>query len=284
MSDDEHVETLADEMRRDAAAATAPPAPPVFSPAVKKSPTATPLRISAEPQGVAAAARVVRSPAGSAAGRAPTAAASPLRLAEVQAALACGADGMARALSQTESSWLTPALLARVAREPALAAGLRSPRLAAAVADFARDARGAAAKHAGDAEVLAFFRAFSEVMAEHLSALGGGARAGGAGGAPAAAPSGRVQTPGDLSRSAGAGARIGLTEAAAAAPAAAPADAEVQRVLANETLRGLLADAGTQRLLRECAASPAALRAALAHPGARAKLDLLRAHGLVRFQ
>ena len=191
-------------------------------------------------------------------------------------------SGLAASVPET----LIPVLLERMSAEPRLAASLSEPsqKLLQALADFQKNPKAAAATYAGDADIAAFFSAMFGAMGELLTKVGSGATS-----TPPTRNS--VLTPGDMSREAEAGARIGLVEARApgstgrpAEPAPVAVDPEVQRALSNAAVRRLLSDPATARLMRECAASPARLRAALARPAELSVLAELRKYGLVRFE
>ena len=67
------------------------------------------------------------------------------------------------------------------------------------------------------------------------------------------------------------------------APATSDEQKQVDAVLQDEELRGILMDPGTQHLLRSCS-DPSALQKAMRDPQTRAKFEKLAKAGLIRIE
>lgn len=210
-------------------------------------------------------------------------------LPEVQAAMAQAAAATGGAAGAPTAAWLTRDLLAAVAADPVLAAGLSDPAIVALLPRLQRDPAGVmrelqrdpAGAHADTTRLEAFLRAFTRLLGDHFTRLGEATPAtdGPLSRVPPVPPS---PLPLVQLQSAGDGAAV--ADAAGALLPGGP-DADVQAVLARPELAALLADAGTRRLLRDVAqGGPRALAAALRQPAQRAALELLAQHGLVRFE
>ena len=220
-------------------------------------------------------------------------------LPDVQRAMAAGAPAMAAKLQG--GGWMTPELTARIAAEPRLLAGMQQPRFMAALAEMQKDPAGTLKRHAGDAPLLEFLRAFMGVLGDHFQQLGeaedaakrAGGSSGGSGGGGGGSDGGIGLTPASTSqrRAAGtaapaAGEAAPSAEAIAAAVAAgaagAVADPEVKAALSNAEVVALLQDEEMKRVLQECQRDGAKLPQYMALPRVRLKLLRMQELGLIQ--
>jgi hypothetical protein len=197
---------------------------------------------------------------------------------------------------------MTPELLARVAAEPALVAGMGVPRFQQALAEMQKDPAGVLKKYAEDAALQHFLRTYMGVLGAHFEELGKAEDAARAAEAPSSSSSKGSAAP----SSSGAG--IGLVPAAtkklkdqasagglspsgpptAAVVAAAVSgelqvDEEVRAALSNAELVEVLRDPSIQGIMQECAADAGRFRHYLQVPEVRKKLLVMRKAGLVQF-
>jgi hypothetical protein len=210
-------------------------------------------------------------------------AAAPV-LPDVQRAMAERAPAMAAKLKG--GSWMTPELMARIAAEPRLLAGMQQPRFMAALTEMQKDPAGTLKRHEGDAALLDFLRAFMGVLGDHFEKLGAAEDAakraeGGGGGGSDGGGGGIGLTPAASTKKKAPPSAEAIAAAVAAGAAGEVADAEVRAALSNAEVVALLQDEEMKRVLQECQAEPHALPRYMAQPKVRLKLLRMQELGLI---
>jgi hypothetical protein len=271
------------------------------------SPGSKPLRGPLDLQIVGNSSSSSSTKGGSSSGSTPSSGGSKgMVMPEVQSAMEGGGSSAAAKMASklSSGSWITPDLMQRIASEPILLAGMQQPKCMEALGELQRNPAAAKAKYAGDPSITRFLTTFAGLLGEHFSQLGEAEKkAGGSGGgsntpsSPAAPTAAAANTP---SPGASGGGGIGLTPvstkpspakavasiAKAASEGALPAgtDAEVTKALSNPQVVELLSDPETQRMMKECAEVPGALRRYMGEEKSRGKLLLMEKLGLISFR
>lgn len=234
---------------------------------------------------------------------------SSLRLTEVQDAINADVPAMRAKLS--DGSWMTPDLLAKVAKEPRLVMGMQNPRYMAALNETGKSPQSTMEKYKSDSGLQDFLRAFMGLLGEHFSELGAKEKeeeerkAKGAGASapttaaaassspgitpvasrplgPSAAPRASLPKPGGILADERASAK---EIAEAARKGALPGvDEEVREVLSQAEVVETLRDPAVQRAMEECRLDGSKLKAVLANPVMRKKFQVLQRAGLIRIE
>ncbi|KAJ1453497.1 hypothetical protein M885DRAFT_524129 [Pelagophyceae sp. CCMP2097] len=193
---------------------------------------------------------------------------------EVAANLAADQHPMAKALK--DGAWVTPGLVEQLGKRPLLQKRMSDPRCQKALEQWQlmlkTDPKKAATMFEQDAELKAFIMEFSEVMGEHFASLEPQKSA------EAAPPPADFAAAGPMAAEI---ARLAAEGRGPKRPKDAAEQAEVDAVMSNAALRGLLMDHGTQALMQACA-DPRQFSEAMRDPAKRTVIAKLEKAGLVR--
>ena len=201
---------------------------------------------------------------------------------EVAQAMASSENPMMQALNGGE--WINQGLADRIGSNPSLVRAMADPRFDAALKMMQKDPKRAMAMLESEPWLKAAFVELMGQMGGHFSALGEqqeqqkqqAAQQAARQAAPEAVPEAEM---GPMAQDALRRHRTGDLPA----PATSDEQKQVDAVLQDEELRGILMDPGTQHLLRSCS-DPSALQKAMRDPQTRAKFEKLAKAGLIRIE
>lgn len=209
-----------------------------------------------------------------------------LELPEVQAAMA--SPSFAAKMKDT-STWMTPALMQRIASDPKLVSGMQNPKFMEAFNAMQKDPKGTLERAQAHPPLADFLQRFMAALGAHFTELGEKEDKERAEKAakepPPSADAGIGLAPKETRRKplSGIGADTASIAAAAKAGSLPPGtDDEVRAVLSNPELVEVLNDAQIRGILDECRKDPYALRKYLGDVQIRRKLDVLSRAGLIQ--
>lgn len=195
---------------------------------------------------------------------------------EVADAMAASENSTVQALKGGE--WITPDLTQKIASNEKLTRAMADPRFDAALKMMSKDPKRAMALLESEPWLREAFVELSGLMGGHFSALGEQQQQAAAGATPTpeAVPEAEM---GPMAQDALKRHRAGELPK----PATADEQKQVEAVLQDDEIKGILMDPAMQNLMRACS-DPSALQKAMRDPQIRAKFEKLAAAGLIRIE